>query len=168
MGCVCIGTCLCGCPKQPEEGIGFLVPELQAFVDCLIEVLGTEVTESFFISSPVWMFEDSHVAQAALEFLSSNGSLSLISRVLGFQAYTIIPSKFIFDVNRKTLKIVVGFCDCLWFCLLVNLLSPGFYCCYWESNCQCNWLPADNLSFSSGGFYKSLCLWCLAFPLHRN
>lgn len=49
MGCVCIGTCLCGCPKQPEEGIGSLVPELQAVVDCLIEVLGTEVTESFFI-----------------------------------------------------------------------------------------------------------------------
>lgn len=57
------------------------------------------------------MFEDSHVAQAALEFLSSNGSLSLVFRVLGFQAYTIIPSKFIFDVNKKTLKIVVGFSD---------------------------------------------------------
>lgn len=34
---------MCGCPKQPEEGIGFLVPELQAVVDCLVEVLGTEV-----------------------------------------------------------------------------------------------------------------------------
>lgn len=56
----------------------------------------------------------------------------------------------------------------LWFCLLVNLLSPGFYCCYWESDCQCNWLPAGNLSFPSGGFCKSLCLWCLVFPLHRN
>lgn len=40
---VCVYRYICGCPKQPEEGIGSLVPELQAVVDCLIEVLGTEV-----------------------------------------------------------------------------------------------------------------------------
>lgn len=64
MGYVYIGTYVCGCPKQTEEGIGTLVPELQAVVDCLVEVPGTEVrsaartvsgltTESFIIQSCV-------------------------------------------------------------------------------------------------------------------
>lgn len=54
-----------------------------------------------------------HIAQAALEFLSSSDSLCLVSRVLGFQAWTTIPSN-LYLMETEILKIVVGLVDWPW------------------------------------------------------